>query len=215
MTIDRATAIADMERVLAERSDLSGTAAVTQRAAAMKACIHRWAPAGSPYRRDADSVNMMPLTNKTTPVKVMVGLLQALLDDYRADRVGTFEEMAHAVVFSDLLGEAQDLLDDRPPHLLAAAVVSGAALEAHLRRLASKLGIAISKGSGRPKEASMLNDDIKTAGAYSTAEWRQLQVWIDLRNEAAHGKPEFQNRTSAEIRAFRDGVAQFVSRHPA
>ena len=53
----------------------------------------------------------------------------------------------------------------------AAAVVSGSTLEAHLRQLCQKFGVAIetkdSKGNLRPKKADWMNSDLAGVPAYS------------------------------------------------
>ena len=120
-------------------------------------------------------------------------------------------------MFDDLGEQAAYYLDES--HLLAAAVVIGAALEEHLRQLAGKHGLAVtqtnSKGKVQPRRASEMNDDLHKAKAYSQPEWRQLQAWLDLRNEAAHGKPEFQKRTDADVRPMVDGIRAFMRKYPA
>jgi len=71
------------------------------------------------------------------------------------------------------------------------------------------------KGKPLPRKASELNDDLHKGKAYSQPEWRQTQVWLDLRNEAAHGKPEFQKRTDADIRPMVAGIRAFIVKYPA
>jgi hypothetical protein len=64
--------------------------------------------------------------------------------------------------------------------------------------------------------ATKLNEDLySVAKAYSLPEQRQVQVWIDYRNEAAHTKPEFKARTAADIGGMLAGIRQFMVRHPA
>jgi hypothetical protein len=64
-------------------------------------------------------------------------------------------------VLADFLEMADHLV--REKLLLPAAVVAGAALEAHLRAMASKAGITTGT-SGKPKRAGKLNDDLKAKG---------------------------------------------------
>ena len=71
------------------------------------------------------------------------------------------------------------------------------------------------KGEDAASKASELNDDLHKVTAYSQPEWRQVQVWLDLRNEAAHGKPEFQKRTKADVRPMVEGARAFIAKYPA
>lgn len=76
-------------------------------------------------------------------------------------------------------------------------------------------GTTNAKGKSQPRKASELNDDLHKALAYSQPEWRQVQVWLDLRNEAAHGTPEFKTRTDKNVRQMVEGIRAFISKYPA
>ncbi len=43
----------------------------------------------------------------------------------------------------------------------------------------------------------------------------QVQVWLDLRNEAANGKPEFKIRTESDVRPMVEGIRTFIVKYPA
>lgn len=215
MKIDREKALKDMRSVLAMKPPARGVTLVAAICAAIKACIARYAPPGSQYAKAADSIDGVS-GEKGFPVQNLTGILQALISDYENDRFGTFEELVHAAVFDDLLEQARYLMAEG--YMLPSAVIAGATLEEHLRQLADRHGIplAITKnGRSSPKAASLLNDDLLKVHAYSQPEWRQNQVWIDIRNDAAHGKPEFANRTKSEIEKMVDGVREFIMRYPA
>ncbi|MCE7890795.1 MAG: hypothetical protein DYH12_14055 [Sorangiineae bacterium PRO1] len=144
-------------------------------------------------------------------------ILTALRRDYEQGQVRTFEELVHAALFDDFEAQAEYLLDEG--YLLPATVIAGATLEEHLRQLATKNSIAITmtdaKGKVRPRKAAELNDDLYKAKGYSQPEWRQLQAWLVLRNEAAHGKPEFAGRTDGDIRPMIESIRAFIARYPA
>lgn len=214
--IDPKTAIADIDNVLDHDSGTSGTAASSEVAAMRRACIERWAPAGSSYVRMAEQIDPCPPKYAKQDVRLR-GVLVTLRRDYERGMVKTFQEMVHASMFDDLLGQAQGLLEDG--YRLPAAVVAGASLESHLRELAGKHCVdTVEQRKNKPvgRTASALNDDLHAkAKAYITTEFRQVQVWIDLRNEAAHGKPEFQNRTEHDVSAMITGIREFMVRNPA
>ena len=222
MHLDPPRAIADIDEVLGygsiEADDPDGFD-VNELCALMKACILRWAPSGSPYRDMANQLDVFEITNSFRDDRCdkFGAVLVALRRDFAAGMVKTFEEMVHASMFDDLLGQAQGLLDGA--HLLAGTVVAGATLESHLRELAAKHQIPTTDQKNNktvPRSAGSLNDDLHAkAKAYSTTEFRQVQVWIDLRNEAAHGKAEFQARTAHDVGSMINGIREFMVRNPA
>jgi hypothetical protein len=216
MGIDSQEAIADIDKVLSHQTGTSGTAAVSQVCAVTFACIERWAPPGSSYRRMLKDVSMFGPKNTRADMHLQ-GILTSLRRDYAEGMAGSFEEMVHASMFDDLLEQAKGLLEAE--HLLAATVVSGATLESHLRELAAKHQVPTTdqkKNKTIHRTASALNDDLHAkAKAYSTTEFRQVQVWIDLRNEAAHAKAEFQTRTEHDVGSMINGIREFMVRNPA
>ena len=212
MSIDITKAIEDMREVInfKDPAPYSGVTGTILLCASLKACIERWAPPGSSYGRMASAID--PFTsNADYPEQKLRGILLALKQDYAAGKVAGFEELVHGAVFDDLLQQADYLLAEG--FLLPSAVVAGATLEEHLRQLAPRHALALLNVKGKPKAASELNDDLKVA--YGQPQWRQVQVWIDLRNEAAHGKPEFAKRTKADIKPMLDGIREFITRYPA
>jgi hypothetical protein len=216
MSIDPKKAVADINAVMAHKPAFSGSSAMNELGALMVACIKRWAPPGSSYQDLIAKVDLLSLRSQQVNESLR-GVLVALRRDYDQGQVATFEELVHAAVFDDLLAQAEYYLDEG--HLLPSTVVSGAALEEHLRQLARKHGLPTAttnpKGKTTHRKASELNDDLHKAKAYSQPEWRQTQVWLDLRNEAAHGKPEFQQRTDADIRPMVTGIGALIVKYPA
>jgi hypothetical protein len=51
--------------------------------------------------------------------------------------------------------------------------------------------------------------------AYDKAQQALNQGWIHVRNEAAHGKPEFASRTTTEVRQMVAGIRAFIAKYPA
>ncbi|MGA2200340.1 MAG: hypothetical protein ABSG40_00130 [Terriglobales bacterium] len=95
-----------------------------------------------------------------------------------------------------------------------AAVVVGSVLEAHLRKLCDKHGIAVVKADGTtPKTADALNAELAAAGIYSKLDQKSVTAWLDLRNNAAHGK--YKEYTDEQVAVMLQGVRDFASRYPA
>lgn len=218
MRIDANEALADIDAVLNHKLDHGGSGAVAVHNSLRIACIERWSPPGSSYRRMLEKVDQTPSARSFSEQQTR-GILVALRRDYEAGQVKTFEHIVHAALLDSLLDQARELL--AAEYKLAATVVVGAVLEEHLRNLASQHSVPLTteKKDGRHahKMASELNDLLRKAvpPAYDQVEWRRVQGWIDLRNEGAHSKAEFKNRTALEIEQMVDGVEEFLGHHPA
>lgn len=213
--IDKADALRDIDQVLSEKPDYGGDGAVAQVKTRLYACVCRHAPPGTAYRKQADvAFDLLP-GGRPHPDAILRGVLEALRADVAADRVGTFEELVHADLFTDLLAQAEHLAAEG--FTRAACVLAGGTLEEQLRRLATKNGIPL-KGGGEPPKASALNNSLYTSpvNAYSKAEHAQVDAWLKVRNEAAHGQPDFEvNHSVGDMKRMCDGIREFVVRHPA
>jgi len=146
----------------------------------------------------------------------MRGVLEALRADIALGNAGAYEAIVHADVFSDLISQAEHLVDDGG-YRRAGAVLVGATLEGHLRSLAPACGVAVSNAKGEHKKASQLNQDLYSANAYDKATCAQIDAWLKLRNDAAHPtEPSFETtHTDSEVRLMSMGVRDFIRRHPA
>jgi hypothetical protein len=103
-----------------------------------------------------------------------------------------------------LLDVAQGLLLSSP---LAAAMVAGAVLENHLRSLCTTRGL-IPKDRG----ISSANDKLK-GPVYEKVQWREIQVWGDLRNAADHH--DLTQFDEAKVPGMIAGIRLLIETHPA
>lgn len=142
-------------------------------------------------------------------------LLQTVREDFQAGYLQSVKELINAEVFSDFIDMAEYLLTDgyKDP----AAVLGGAVLEEHLRKLCDKNGISLTfldnKGDTRQKKASALNDDLTKAGVYTKVQQKNVTGWQGIRNEAAHGN--FSAYNSEEVRLMLSGITAFIASLPA
>lgn len=171
-------------------------------------CISQYAPAGSTWARAA---GMQATGGSTIPDMVvhLLGVLKGLENAYQSGEFESFEEMVHAESFGDLISQSKVLL--KGDFRLAAAVLVGAALEGHLRDIALKHGVSVDGGDNKPRAMSALNAELRRAGAYDKTKEGEILAWIHIRNDAAHNKPEFKNRTRAEIARMAEGVREFIA----
>jgi hypothetical protein len=221
MAPERTAALTDIDAVLNHRPADGGSAGIAEMTAMLKACIERWAPPGSSYRRMADAVNPLEARSIEGNLRADVrlrGVLVTMERDYRAGMSRTLDERVHAAILDDLIGQADRHLD--AGQYAAAAIVIGAALEQHLRQLAARLDVAFeipdARGVLHAKPAHRLNDDLRLTPAYPHSEWQKIQRWLELRDRAARGDLESDPQIlEPELRLMASGVREFLRRHPA
>jgi site-specific recombinase XerD len=109
-----------------------------------------------------------------------------------------------------ILDTADDFLSDAGIEPAIPTVVAGVALEIHLREMcqANELEVA-----GRKRGIGAYCDALKDKGILPKAVWRQVYVWDDLRNKAAHGELDGLDRESAD--GMVRGIRRFLARYPA
>jgi hypothetical protein len=208
-------ALADIDAVLA-MTTAAGLEGSTERITHLHACITRYARTNSSYRTQADkfigaSANPNVLSYA---INGLVGTLKSLRTDVANGHLRQFESLVRADVLADLLAQADELVHSG--YRLPAAVLAGAALEEHIRKLAAVNAVPTHGPDGRPRQASALNADLYSkANVYSKAENAQVDAWQKLRNEAAHGLPTFMTTTNdSDIARMISGIRDFVVKYP-
>jgi hypothetical protein len=177
--------------------------------ARLASAIARLAPPGSSYRQEADRIDASG-NNYDRRGAMLLGIVRGLREDYAAGYTQSVEELIHADLFTDFLDMAKELLDKG--YKDAAAVIAGSTLEGHLRQLATKHSISVTKPDGKAEKAEAINTALgKTA--YGTAEQKNVTAWLGLRNDAAHGKYDEYDRP--QVALLIDSVRAFTVRLPA
>jgi hypothetical protein len=148
-------------------------------------------------------------------IRVLTGLLKALLFAYQHDCLANIREIVRAELFSDFLDMAQHLLGES--FVDAAIVIAGGVLEEHLRKLSSKFAVDLTykdnSGKEFPKKLDRLNADLAKQTAYPSTMQKQITAWAGIRNDPAHGK--YNLHTADQIDLMIHGIRLFVSSHPA
>jgi hypothetical protein len=182
--------------------------------------IRAAAPSGNPQRDRADEIwetsgsdgiqsflvkdQNGRLANVTYP---LVGTVLALREDVRRGYLDSFESVVRSETFSDLLAMAGYLLGQG--YKDAAAIIAGGVLEEQLRKLAPRHGVAAKDGQDW-RRSQQLNQDLCAAGAYLSNDQKSITAWLDIRNDAAHGK--YANYSESQVDLMLRGVRDFVSR---
>ena len=139
------------------------------------------------------------------------GILSAAREELAGGWLSTTKGLISAEIFSDFLEMAQHLLDEgyKDP----AAVVAGSVLEEHLRQLCQKHDIpteTTKQGRPQPKKADALNADLTKKQVYNKLDQKNVTAWLDLRNEAAHGK--YQEYTKEQVSLMLRSLSDFMVR---
>ena len=145
--------------------------------------------------------------DKPTKLSDQLGVVKALRDDFDGGHLLSIRGLVRGEVFRDFLEQGQHLLDQG--YWQPVAVIVGAVLEDHLRKLCSKHPtIAL---PAKPK-LDWMNAELAKAGQYNVLRQKQVTFWADIRNKAAHG--EWQNLKPADIETMLREVPGFLADNP-
>lgn len=134
----------------------------------------------------------------------MKSVFVAAMDDYKGGYLQSIKQLVQAEVFESELEQSQELLSSG--YKLASAVIAGVVLETALREKCMQEGIGIGK-------LDKMNADLAKAGHYNKLQQKRITALADIRNSAAHGKPdEFSEQDVANM--IRD-IEQFLARELA
>ena len=138
------------------------------------------------------------------------GAAQAGLSDWRAGFPFRLEDKALDECEGELLEQAEALLG--LGYARSAAVLVGATLEAHVRRLAERHGVEIVKNDGGHRSVENIRNDLQSKGAIGKTVNKHLGVVFGLRNDAAHGG-DFNHSVQVVESTMRD-VVSLIARLP-
>lgn len=173
----------------------------------LEAAVARLSVQGSVYREQLKRGSGYSGASRLTH-NLQVAL--TLRDDLVAGWTESVVELVHADTYSDFLQMADGL--HAKGYKDAAAVITGTALEVHVRALCVKNSVPTAV-AGKPKKADTMNADLKKAGVYDGLQQKEVTTWMALRNSAAHG--DYGDYDHAQVRRFLDGVEAFMKKFPA
>jgi hypothetical protein len=123
--------------------------------------------------------------------------------DFEGGYLFDVRNLVHASVFTDELDQAKHFLD--AGYKVPAAVIAGTVLETTLRELCAQNSVSASD------KLNSMNDELAKASVYNASRKSQIKAWADIRNNAAHGKPD--QFEPSEVSRMIDGIRDFVTTH--
>jgi len=131
------------------------------------------------------------------------GIIQAAMNDYRQGYVADNALLVSAEVFSDLLVQAEALLDH--DYKDAAAVIVRAVLENGLRRIGNSAGVEIEAKD----TISQLNEKLYKAKVCSLLQQKEVTAKAQIGNDAAHGR--FDQYHKGDVQSFLAYLRRFLA----
>lgn len=141
--------------------------------------------------------------------EIGINILTSIRNEVENDWLISLKRLVSSEIFADFLEMSKHLLDLN--YKDPAAVMIGSTLEEHLRLLCENhvIETEFEKGGDlAPKKANLLNADLVKAGAYGVLEQKNVTVWLDLRNRAAHGK--YDEYSIEQVNLMYQGVLNFI-----
>lgn len=192
-----------------DASDVISNIQITDLQTRCIAAIERIAGKHSIYFEQAIEISKKK-THVYNHVAEQIGVAKALLSDIENDYLISFEEIIHGDLFADYLEMSAHL--EQNGYKDAAAVLAGSTLEAHLRQLCNKHGVATASGT-KTKKADALNAELVNAQAYTKSDQKSVTAWLGIRNNAAHGN--YNEYTRDQVKLLIDSIRDFIRRNPA
>ena len=135
----------------------------------------------------------------------MLGALESISEDVVAGRLARYEDIVFAEAFSNLIEQAEYLLDKE--YFLAASVLFRAVLEEKLRRLCD----AHSENPETPRPTiSDYNQSLYKATVYDKITFKNVDSMAAIGNEAAHHKKGLE---AADVERLHTNLLDFLQRH--
>ncbi len=140
--------------------------------------------------------------NNTTYGKLIhqKAIIAATKDDFDGGYLNSVRNLIHADVFDTELEQADELL--QTGYLVAAAVVTGVVLETTLRQMCRESGIEAGK-------LDKMNADLAKEKIYDKLVQKQITLWADIRNKAAHGASDPLKKD--DVDDMLRGVRRFIT----
>lgn len=132
-----------------------------------------------------------------------VGILNGAQDDIEHGALDDMRMLVAADLLDDYLEQARHLLDQG--YKDAAAMLAGATLEALLRRLCERHSVDCAPDA----PIKTMNDSLGKRCVYTKLRLKQVDVWADTRNNAAHAR--FDAYKEGDVREMLEVISGFAA----
>lgn len=147
-----------------------------------------------------------------TCVGEILGTLQGCRKDFEDGFLDDLSQRIESAVAVNYLEQAEALIKEKgcAASHIPAAVLAGAVLEKALRTLCEKQipPIKVKKSNGDFKTATPLTEDLLKMEVITPLQKKKLDVWIKIRNDAAHGNIE--NIRPQDVQDMITGITDFL-----
>ncbi|MBW4662947.1 MAG: DUF4145 domain-containing protein [Chroococcus sp. CMT-3BRIN-NPC107] len=151
------------------------------------------------FRQFEENENSSHFTNYEN-LRNLKAVFQAAREDFEGGYLSSIRSLVQAEVFDSELEQAEELMKNG--YVTAAAVIAGVVLETALRELCDRSSIAYGK-------LDKMNADLAKASVYNKGVQKRITALADIRNSAAHGKPEeFKEQ---DVLTMLQGVERFLT----
>ena len=152
-----------------------------------------------------DSIYVQELKQMKPNAFSMKGVLEAARNDYLQGFMADHKLLVSAEVFSDLLVQAEVLLDH--DYKDAAAVIIRAVLEDGIKRLCESHKIEV----GRRDTIQQLNEKLYKENVYSALQHKEIIAKAEIGNCAAHAR--FDQYKKEDVVAFLEFTLRFLAQY--
>jgi hypothetical protein len=140
-----------------------------------------------------------------------IGMLTAAREELQGDWLETTSGAINRDTLTDLLRIAR--LQQEENHPAAAVIITGAALEKHLRSLCLAKGLKIhneQEGKAVAKRGLQLTGEAYRRKLYDRQENKEVVAWLELFEQTAAGRQE--GLTAAKAKQMVNGVLSFIAK---
>ena len=155
------------------------------------------------YRHFDDSFRKDSESKYSYTLEECKAIFHAASEDYKGGFLFNSRGLIQAEVFDSFLEQASELLNSgyKDP----ACVVAGVAIETALKELCTRNGIITNS------KLDKMNTDLCKAGVYNMGMQKQITVWAERRNKAAHG--EWKNYNAEDVADMIRGANRLVAEY--
>ncbi len=187
--------IKESEEILNKKDNGSKTYEIMRLTSSIENIYNLVYPKGVPSHLSIENfkkimINMGYKTTRYTPVGIFLLILQKFKGFTEDLEKGVIDKLSNIIsldLFNDLLEQSSELrTHNTEPLNRAACVLTRIVLEDTLKKICLNNAIIL-----KTDKASEANVELRKSTIYGKTQWRIIQGWLDIGNEAAHPDTDF------------------------